>query len=187
MSLQRWLFGLVCFCTAALLAASADAQTAAKKENKKTTTAAKKDDKKSARDEQELTKQILSNLETWFKQHDLNNDDYLDLSEITKALGIGSRAADYRKADTDTDKRVSKAEHDAWAQDYAPKLAEEIREDEEEAKAAIEKYQQALAKATAQAKQQYQQAIERQREQLQRARDRNRFNDRFRRDRNRRR
>ena len=178
MSPQRWLFGLVVLISAALLAASADAQTAAKSENKEAKkTAAKKDDKKNDKD---YTKQILANLEAWFQQHDLNNDDSLDLSEITKALGIGPRAVDYRKADTDNDKLVSKSEHDAWAADYAPKLAAEFKEDEEELEAAIEKYQAALAKANAQAKQQIQQAIARQRAQQYQMRDRNRFNDRFR-------
>jgi hypothetical protein len=180
---QRWLFGLVVLISGAVLAASADAQTAAKKDNKDAKkTTAKKDDK----NDKDYTKQVLANLETWFQQHDLNNDDNLDLSEITKALGIGARATDYRKADADKDKLVSKSEHDAWAADYAPKLAAELKEDEEELEAAIEKYQAALAKANAQAKQQIQQAIARQREQQQRLRDRNRFNDRFRRDRNRR-
>lgn len=181
MSPQRWLFGLVVLISAALLAASADAQTAAKSENKETKkTTAKKDDK-------DYTLQILANLETWFQKHDLNNDGNLDLSEITRALGIGPRAVDYRKADTDGDKLVSKSEHDAWSAEYAPKLAAEYKQEEEELAAAIEKYQAALAKANAQAKQQIQQAIERQRAQQQRLRDRNRFNDRFRNNRNRRR
>lgn len=125
---------------------------------------------KKAKNEDQVIAQIHARLMAWFKKADINNDGFLDSAEITNSLGTGARATDFRKKDTDGDKKVSTDEFEAWVTEFAPKYAEQLAKEEQEREQQLKKLQEAAAKANAQNKQRAEQAVRQQRDRMARER-----------------
>ena len=129
---------------------------------------------KASAKEPDSTAKVLAELMEFFDQKDVNRDASWSREEIINAYGLSSVSQTLKRLDNDQDGKISRSEYQAWAQERAPEMARERDEDEAE----IQKYQEALKKASKEAQERIRRLLEEARERQRRRNDRRRDQDR---------